>query len=219
MEFSSFRFSIIPLKKMQHLPPIVIECPTCGERYLVSREPNTPSDKAIFYSDGYYTDEFIWRTPGIIGCVTCELGFVPQNGKIVATPEWDEFYRDWSHIKQAQPPASGALVLELRARRNMETAIEKTLRKELWYSALHTEAGRALFSNNAKFRNFWNESLERFDELLDPSNDEERLLKAEVNRQLGRFEQCLSIIGLLQGKIPDAISTEAQKKSSTVVLV
>ncbi len=217
MEFPSFRFSIIPFMKMQHLPPIVIECPTCGEKYLVSREPNIPSDNAIIYSDGYYTGEFTWRTPGIIGCVTCELGFFPENGKIIATPDWEEFYCDWSHIKQAQPPATGALVLELRARRNMTKHVEKILRKELWYSALHTETGRALFLNNLKFRNFWNESLIRLEELFDANSDDERVLKAEINRQLGRFEKCIVLTENLTGIYVEIIKKEALRENNHLI--
>jgi hypothetical protein len=200
--------------QLQHLPPIVVECPSCGERYLISREQNFLSEKAIFYSDGFYLDEFNWRTPEIIGCVTCELGFLPQAGKIIATPDWDDFYKNWSHLKQAQPPTAGALVLELRARRNMEPAIERILRKELWYSGLHTEAGRALLANNMKFKSFWFASLERFEELLILNIDEDKILKAEVNRQLGRFEQCLSIIDQLHGKLPEAIKTETENGNS-----
>jgi hypothetical protein len=202
------------MSQLQHLPPIVVECPSCGERYLISHEQNSLSEKAIFYSDCFYSDEFNWRTPEIIGCVTCELGFLPQAGKIIATPDWNDFYKNWSHLKQAQPPTAGALVLELRARRNMEPAIEKILRKELLYSGLHTEAGRALLANNMKFKSFWFASLERFEELLVLNTEEERMLKAEVNRQLGRFEQCLSIIDQLQGKQPEAIKKEAQKGNS-----
>ena len=104
---------------MEHLPPIVLECPECGEKYLVSRYSNLPSEKAILFSDGFFIDDLNWRTPLIIGCVTCELGFFPQNGKIVAEPDWDEFYTVWSEIKKAQPPTPGALALELRARKKM----------------------------------------------------------------------------------------------------
>lgn len=201
------------------LPPIVLECPECGEKYLISNESNRPSENATFFSDGYYIDEQIWRTPGIIGCVTCELGFLPQKGKVIATPNWDDFYKNWSHIKKAEPPTAGALALELRTRRNMTPEIEKIIRKEFWFAVNHTEVGKLLLANNEKFKNFWNNSLIMFEELLDPTSNEECLLKAEVNRQLGRFEQCLSIIGSLQGKLPNAIRVEAQKENSIVVVV
>jgi len=204
---------------MESLPPIVMECPTCGEKYLVSREPVIATDKRVLFSDCYFTDDQNWRTPGIIGCVTCELGFITQNGKVVATPNWEDFYQNWSHIKQAQPPAPGALALELRARKNMNEEIEKIIRKEFWYSANHTETGRALMDNNIKFKNYWLSSLERYEEMLDVSNIDERILKAEINRQLGRFEQCLAIIQSLQGKLPETISGEAQKGNSIVVVV
>jgi hypothetical protein len=128
---------------MQQLtsPPTVLECPECGERYLVMPESDKLSDNATLFSDGFYIDMLNWRTPGIIGCVTCELGFFPQMGKIIATPSWDEYYQNWSHIKKAEPPTAGALAIELRTRRNMDIETEKIIRKELWFSANHTETG------------------------------------------------------------------------------
>lgn len=198
------------------LPPIVLECPECGEKYLVANEANLLSEKAICYSDGFYIDDQIWRTPGIIGCVTCELGFCPTKGKIIATPTWDEFYQKWSHIKKAEPPTAGTLALELRARRNMDVETEKLIRKEFWYAANHTETGRMLRANNEKFRNFWITSLVRFEEILDFNNPQETITKAEVNRNLGRFETCLSILEGISGILPDAIREEALKRNCSV---
>jgi len=207
------------MSPFQNLPPIVVECPSCGERYLISGDQGFHSEKAIYFSDSFYLDEFNWRTPEIIGCVTCELGFFPETGKIIATPDWDEFYKNWSHLKQALPPSAGSLVLELRARKNMELSVEKILRKELWYSALHTETGKALLANNMKFKNFWVASLERLENMLVVEDNEEKILKAEVNRQLGRFNTCLEIIDQLKGKLPEAIKSEALKGNSLLFTI
>lgn len=197
-------------------PPIVLECPECGEKYLITNESNKPSEKAIFFSDGFYIDEQSWRTPGIIGCVTCELGFLPQTGKIVATPDWDEFYKNWSHIKKAEPPTAGALALELRTRRNMTTETEKIIRKEFWYAVNHTETGRMLLANNEKFKNFWVNSLIRYEEILDLNNLEEKNIKAEINRNLGRFETCLYLLKGISGVLPEKIRQEALKGNYSI---
>jgi hypothetical protein len=198
------------------LPPIVLECPECGEKYLVTNELNLPSEKATLFSDGFYIDEQTWRTPGIIGCVTCELGFFPQKGKIIATPDRDEFYQKWATIKKAEPPSAGALALELRSRRNMNVETEKIIRKEFWYAANHSETGRILMANNEKFRNFWMNSLIRYEELLDFDNPEQRIIKAEINRNLSRFEICLSLLEGVSGILPEAIRKEAFKGNYTV---
>ena len=203
---------------MQQLPfpPIVLECPECGEKYLVSNESNLLSDKAILFSDGFYIDEQTWRTPGIIGCVTCELGFFPQKGKIIAKPNWEEYYQNWAHLKKAEPPTAGALALELRARRNMNIETEKIIRKEFWYAANHTETGRALFANNEKFRNYWISSLIRFEELLDNNNPDEIIIKAETNRNLGRFETCISLLEGISDNISEVIRSEALNGNSSI---
>ena len=180
---------------MQNVPPIVLECPECREKYLVIDEPNLPSENAICFSDGFYYDEQTWRTPGIIGCVTCELGFFPKNGKVIATPDWDDFYENWFHIKKAEPPTAGSLALELRARKKIDPVSEKIIRKEFWYSVNHTETGKVLFSRNTKFRDFWMESLTRLEKIMSPDIDVEKIIKAEINRNLGRFDICLELFG------------------------
>jgi hypothetical protein len=198
------------------LPPIVLECPECGEKYLVSNESNIPSESATFFSDGFFIDKEIWRTPGIIGCVTCELGFFPDNGKLIASPDWDEFYLKWAHLKKAEPPSAGALALELRSRRKMDVETEKIIRKEFWYAANHYETGRILLANNEKFYNFWMSSLNRFEELLDINNSEQRIIKAEINRNLNRFETCLSLLDGVSGNLPESIRLEALKGNTAI---
>ncbi|HNW50285.1 MAG TPA: hypothetical protein PKH79_04330 [Prolixibacteraceae bacterium] len=201
------------------LPPIVLECPECGEKYLVSPESNRLSENATIYTDGYFDDDQIWRTPGIIGCVTCELGFTPQTGKVIATPDWDDFYQNWSEIKKAAPPTAGSLALELRARRNMNPETEKSIRKEFWYAVNHTEKGMSLFSKNEKFRNFWFESLNRYEELLGTENPDEKLIKAEISRHLGRFEACFSLLDGFSGSLAETIRQEAIKRNTFIIPV
>jgi hypothetical protein len=201
------------------LTPIVLECPECGEKYLVSNESNLLSEKEILFSDGFYFDEQIWRTPGIIGCVTCELGFFPQKGKIIATPDWEDFNQNWAHLKKAEPPTAGALALELRARKNMNIETEKIIRKEFWYAANHTEPGRALFANNEKFRNYWISSLIRYEEILNSENPDEIMIKAEINRNLGRFETCLSLLKGISDNLSEAIITEALKGNGSIIQI
>lgn len=198
---------------MNQSPPIVLECPECGEKYLISRESYSPSEKAILYSDGYVLDTINWRTPSIIGCITCELGFFPENGKKIAEPNWEEFNEKWADIKQAEPPSAGSLVLELRARKNMYPNAEKALRTELWYAGNHTQAGKYLLSKNEKFKIFWIESLSKLEGLLVVSNENELFLKAEINRQLMHFDSCISLLTKNEGSFAQLIIQQAKNQN------
>jgi hypothetical protein len=192
-------------------PPIVIECPECGEKYLISRQAGFPSEGAVVYSDGYFTDVHNWRTPEIIGCVTCELGFFPQRGRIVAEPNWTEYNEIWAHLKKAEPPTAGSLALEIRARKNMLPEVEVPIRIEFWYSALHTETGRILFQKNEKFRKFWTESLIRLNEIMPLTDEKSVLLKAEINRQLGLFQNSIDLLKGIGNPLASQITEYAQK--------
>lgn len=204
---------------MQSLPPIVLECPECGEKYLISRESYMPSEKATIYSDGFFMDDINWRTPRVIGCVTCELGFFPECGKVIAEPDWAEFNQEWSHIKKAEPPTAGSLVLELRARKNMTIAVEKALRIELWGATAHSETGRILMTKNKKFNQFCNESLVKLESILSTSTPEEVLMKAEINRQLKHFDRCIELLNEIDSPIASLITLKAENKESELFVV
>jgi hypothetical protein len=195
---------------MTQQPPIVIECPECGEKYLIFEGQIPFSDQALRFTDGYVSDQLAWRTPGIIGCVTCELGFFPDKGKLVARPTWDEFCQNWCHLKKAEPPSAGSLAIELRVRKNTTREIELTLRRELWYAANHTENGRLLLAKNARFKEFYLESLQLMQHILDETNEEELLLKAEILRQLGQFDEAQNLLQSNESSWSEAIKTQCR---------
>jgi hypothetical protein len=180
--------------KMVNTPTIIIECPECGEKYLLPFNDKIRSSEAIIYTDGYYSDPINWRTPGIIGCTTCELGFFPSKGKLVAQPNPDEFIKKWAHLPKAIPPKAGSMAMELRIRKTMDLFTEKTLRKEFWYAGNHYPDGLKLNGQNEKFRKFWIESLQCFESILDENIEDERILKAEANRNLGNYEKCINLL-------------------------
>ena len=202
---------------MSILAPIVIECPTCGEKYLLSR--NLPSENAILFSDGYFIDEENWRTPGLIGCVTCELGFFSEKGKIIAEPDSSDFQKYWLQLKRAEAPSASALILELRTRRKMSLKDEKIIRQELWYAVNHTAKGQQLILQNARFHAFCIDSLERLENLLSGEKSEELLLKAEVNRQLGNFDKCIGILNSENSSLAKNIREAAANENRMILRV
>lgn len=204
---------------MQKLPPLVMECPECGEQFLISRDSDNPSENATIFSDGFFLDELNWRTPEVIGCVTCELGFFLHEGKLVAEPNWEEYNEKWSHLKKAEPPTAGSLALELRARKNMIFKVESALRKEFWYAGIHSETGRILMGKNEKFKNFWFDSLSKFESMIQENNLDDILLKAECNRQLGHFTECIKLINNTDQKLAQLIKSRAENKDSEVFVV
>ena len=109
--------------------PVVIECPSCGERYLIWPAMSELPQGTTYYSDGYFTSDNKWRTPEIIGCVTCELGFTPQNGKIIATPNREEFHRH-----SPQPPEPWYLSY-VPGKHGYD---EESSQKRVWYAPYHS---------------------------------------------------------------------------------
>lgn len=200
-------------------PPIVIECPECGEKYLIFEGEIPFSEQAKRYTDGYTTDTQAWRTPGIIGCVTCELGFFPEKGKLVARPTWDEFNENWCQLKKAEPPSAGSLAIELRVRKNMTREIELTLRRELWYAANHTENGRLLLEKNERFKAFFQDSLQQMALLLDENIESERILKAEALRHLGQFNEALNLLKHMNSHQVEVMRKQCEQQNTQLAIL
>ena len=70
------------------------------------------------------------------------------------------------------------------------------MRKLFWYLGSHNLSGDELLINDYHFKIDWLDNLEFFEALLDEQYPEEILLKAEANRQLGRFERALELVNL-----------------------
>lgn len=64
------------------------------------------------------------------------------------------------------------------------------------------------------------ENIKRMLDLIDPTNVNQLLLRAELNRNLGNFEECLSIIDRIDNpdldKIKAATKKECENKNTTV---
>lgn len=194
----------------------VLECPECGEQYIVSPRGNFPSETATLFSDGFFIEngDMHWRTPLIIGCVTCELGFMPRDGKVIAKGSLHELLEKFPGIKKATPPAAGALVLDLRARTKISESEEMAIRRELWHATLHTEKGRALLQRNKKFVAFFHQNLLRL-----INNVSDTLLQAEIYRQTGAFDQCLDLLQNETDTTAKQIGQQAKAKNSMVFQV
>lgn len=192
-----------------NFPPLVLECPECGERYLIPNPKNKPSESRTVFSDGFFFDEYQWRVPSIIGCVTCELGFFPENGKLIAEPTLDEYNEKWLDTKRAQAPSAGTLALELRVRKCLPVDKELTIRKELWYAGNHTEVGKEMLQKNQRFSQFWLDSLIKLEKLLPQTDVDNLIMKAEINRQFGFFEESISFLADTDNSIGQKIIAEA----------
>lgn len=202
-----------------NFPPLVLECPECGERYLIPNPKNEPSESRIVFSDGFFFDEYQWRVPLIIGCVTCELGFFPENGKLIAQPTLKEFNEKWIDTKKAQAPQAGTLALELRAQKNLPLVKELAIRIELWYAGNHTDLGKEMLQKNSRFNQFWLESLLKLEDMLPQTNADYLLLKAEINRQIGIFDKSISLLDALDNITAKKIYTEARKGNSKLFVL
>ena len=68
-----------------------------------------------------------------------------------------------------------------------------------------------IFQKNEKFRKFWTESLIRLNEIMPLTDEKSVLLKADINRQLGLFQNSIDLLKGIENPLASQISEYALK--------
>ena len=98
---------------------------------------------------------------------------------------------------------------------------EMYLRRELWHSINHQKRdGKEMFATE-KHRLFWEKNLLRIIELLNPEEMNDLCTLAEIQRNLGQFDQCLETLKQIEGEdyhiFKETLTEECKKRNRWVV--
>lgn len=183
------------------------KCPICDNLIAVANLHGFFGDSSNDYSDGYNSRIHSSESNSISKCSNCDsiylkadAVFVGSYGSDIATLEnKEDIPKPW---KDAKITKSLDIYDHFLA---LETNVVKKLDDE--YSVRHA----ILWLFNDRVRNgknyteselfksktdkaLWTKNNLRLIDILDDSNNKERLLKAELYRNLGEFDKCLQII-------------------------
>jgi hypothetical protein len=143
---------------------------------------------ATFYSDGFAIGSNLPRISRLVLCPVCNEVFFYDEQEINPVFKSEDICMD------ALAPSMDRFLELLANTGKLSMENEIYLRKEIWYFGTHHPIGSDEMLNNPSFKMQWIENLEKLEELLQTDNPEHVLLKAEVNRHLGRFTRCLELL-------------------------
>jgi hypothetical protein len=165
---------------------IVRECPHC--RALVVQEDTLSGNTigAKFYTDGKREAKMLPDHPALVKCPACSSffwvdeavqvssGFEAASGKpqVLAPPEKD--------------------MLRFLAEPGLPRDKEIYLRMHAWWSA--NDVWRRVPNATPAFSKDQKQNLKALSDMLDESEPNQRILKAEIARELGEFEKCLRLL-------------------------
>ncbi|NOX86367.1 MAG: hypothetical protein GXO86_10470, partial [Chlorobi bacterium] len=180
-------------------PDIIYECPHCN--HYISRGSIMSGNTfgATFYSDGSRYAPMLPEFPRITKCTKCHTIFWFDDAKEIEGKNRDDFdTEDPVHADDA-----GFLNID-----EYFEALEKGLcrsnddefyirQRILWEFNKKVRAGKPLF-NHSREEKLWRDNINLLLLLIDYEDTNQKILAAELNRNLGKFYTCVEILGSVE---------------------
>jgi hypothetical protein len=199
-------------------PDVIRQCPKCPsplrERTMVSG--NTFG--ARFWTDGKMDAPMLPDRPWLVKCPKCSHIFWIDEAKELEKQTPSDDAKKWPNAAEPGLPTEADYLSVISAGKLSKNK-ELYARRRAWWAA--NDAFR--MDSNAKvvFSPAQKKNLQSLAALLDEKDPEQRLAKAEILRELSRFDECLTLLAQpFESKdlTPAAtfIRTLAKKRSSGV---
>jgi hypothetical protein len=170
-----------------YMPMLIIrECPHCKAHVVQEETVSGNTIGAKFYTDGKCEAKMLPDHPALVKCPACsglfwvdeaievDMGFDAAKGKMpVLAPQEKEM------LSFLEGPA-------------LSKDKEIYLRMRAWWSA--NNAWRWVPNATPAFSEAQVKNLQALSALLDESEPGQRILKAEIAREMGNFEECLRLL-------------------------
>lgn len=180
--------------------PIIKKCSECSGLIIKDSLLSGNTFGAIFWTDGKMEAPMLPDYPSLVKCPHCR------------SPVWLdrlESLDEINHFESMNASAEDPLELDqedyaayFSSNNLLKPDVEKNLRFRAWWRG-NDDRRRGRLSN---FTEIETNNLKALAEILDESDDSERLMKAEIMRELGDFDQALELLDqTFDGDLADAV--------------
>ncbi len=190
---------------------MIYRCPACGAEVACESLMSANTFGALYYSDGYISSSMFPDVPSITRCFRCYNIFWLYKERLV---DQKPFFYDLSYtnIGLARTLTMNEYFEAIERKIFRSDKDELHLRKMIWWGFNHrVRNGRELFETEDESE-MWKENCTRLIELLDSNDIDERIMKADLHRCLGRFEECMQIINNISEAGYEKLKTKFDKQ-------
>jgi hypothetical protein len=183
-------------------PNLIYKCPNCvnilQNQSLLSG--NTFDSK--IYSDGKRIFPMLPEFPDLTKCKKCEHIFWLSKTREIGSYNWGEENNFlWQNADKAKFLTIDEYFMALALNVAKDKSEEFYIRQRIWWSFNdRVRNGNDLY-NSEEEKTKWESNVSAFIKILDPDDVSQLIMIAELNRNLGNFEICLTLIESLT--IPD----------------
>jgi hypothetical protein len=171
---------------------IVRECPHCRGHVVEEATLSGNTIGAKYYTDGKREAKMLPDHPALVKCPACSRLFWVEEAQ-----EVDSGF-DAAKGKQQVMAPTGQELLAYLAGQTLPKDKEAYLRIHAWWAA--NDGWRWVPNSKPAFTKEQVKNLDALSALMDEAEPGERLLKAEIARELGRFDECLRLLSYQFGE-------------------
>jgi len=176
-------------------PNYVYKCPNCGN--LLTKESIISGNTfgAKIFSDGKRIAPMLPEFPDLTKCKKCNTIFWLSKLKEIGTYNWgDNVNSEWENAEEVEfleiEDYFNAINKGIAENKDEEFYI----RQRIWWAYNdRIRKGQEIFNDKSDELR-WIKNVKKLKELLDHSDINQKIMIAEINRNLGDFDNCIGVI-------------------------
>ena len=204
-------------------PDTIYQCPQCDSLISVGSLMSGNTFGAHLYSDGRLVAPMMPEFPKITRCSKCKTIFWISKAKKIGQRGFgiaDRFEgtledQKYQNAQTARFLSFQQYILALECTIYSSSEEEFYIRKKLWWCFNDkVRDGKSLFIYKLNSQR-WSENIIRLIELLDKNDDcidKEKIMLAELNRNLGNFEKCMYLLNSIEDPERKSIKSAFEKR-------
>jgi len=203
-------------------PNYVYKCPNCGNLLTKGSLMSGNTFGAKIFSDGKRIAPMLPEFPNLTKCKKCDTIFWLSKLKEIGTYEWgDNENSQWQKADNAEfleiEDYYNAIIKGVAENKGEELII----RQRIWWAYNDKiREGQEIFNDESDELR-WIENVQKLKTLLDQSDINQKIMIAEINRNLGDFETCINLIQSIDNDelnwLKEKFLNECNKKNKWVI--
>lgn len=205
-------------------PNYVYKCPDCGNLLTRGSLRSGNTFGAKIYSDGKWIAPMLPEFPDLTKCRKCESIFWLSKLKELGTYRWDDDINSaWKNADKAHFLHTDDYFRALNEGLAKDKELEFFIRQRIWWSYNdRNRNGKEIFKNEEDELR-WQANLNQLFSLLDMTDLTQRIMAAEIHRNLGEFENCVNIIESIDDDelnwLKERFLAECERKNRWVIVL
>jgi hypothetical protein len=198
-------------------PDLVKACPACGRLIRQKTLMSGNTFGALTWTDGYQVAPMLPSYPSMVKC-NCGNFFWLEDVESVGEIPFSA--RDVPEEWEAAPEATKLSLNEYREALSMGVGTspekERYLRVKLWWK-INDKRRQNPLEVPPEYQSLFRENLERLLEILSAESPGQKIMNAEILRELGRFEESIELLKTItENEFAEYIKSLAEKEDKFV---